>query len=80
MECSIALSDTVLDQVYATFTRRRAHGRIHLGTPVAAANSAAAGLSLRATEVGGVAGEDVAGSDGDVESFGGSVRREVEHL
>ena len=54
---------------------------MNLGTPIASADSAATSLSLGAAEVGLVAGEDVAGFDGDVdESFGSSVRREVEHL
>jgi hypothetical protein len=76
----IALSDTALDQVNIMFTWRRTR-RMNLGTPIASADSAATSLSLGAAEVGLVAGEDVAGFDGDVdESFGSSVRREVEHL
>ena len=54
-----------------------------LSAPVASADAAATGLSLRAAlnvDVGLVARPEVSNIDGDVTYFGGRVGREVEHL
>ena len=54
-----------------------------LSAPVASADAAATGLSLRAAlnvDVGLVARPEVSNIDGDVAYFGGRVGREVEHL